>query len=97
MEERSVGVNDVVNIPIQMKSLTDRSGRITPLCFRFENREHEIIEIPITCVISRNMLNYAGIRENQYICRISEGANTKIIELRYSIDSQRWRIFQFLS
>ena len=30
------------NIPIQMMTLTDRDGRMTPLWFRLETEEHEV-------------------------------------------------------
>ena len=34
--------SEAVNIPIQLLSVTDRDGRITPLWFRLETKEHEI-------------------------------------------------------
>ena len=45
MEENAqsgVLVNGQVNIPIQMVSLTDRDGRITPLWFRLETQDHQV-------------------------------------------------------
>lgn len=34
--------DEQVNIPIQLLSITDRDGKITPLWFRLETEEHEI-------------------------------------------------------
>ena len=41
------------NIPIQMMSLTERDGRITPQWFRLETEEHEIRLYRIEQVVSR--------------------------------------------
>lgn len=85
-----------VNIPIQMMSLTDRDGRITPQWFRLETEDHEIRMFQIIQVVSRAEKNYAGVREKQFVCKIKMGETSRTLEMRYSVMSQRWRIFQFL-
>lgn len=85
-----------VNIPIQMVSLTDRDGRMTPLWFRLETEEHEIKKYKIEQVVSRDEKQYVGVREKQFICKISLGEISRTLEMRYSIETQKWRIFQFL-
>ena len=62
-----------VNLPIQMMSLTDRDGRITPQWFRLETEDHEIRMYRVIQVISRDEKKYVGIREKQFICRIRMG------------------------
>lgn len=89
-------IADPVNIPIQMVSLTDRDGRMTPLWFRLETKEHEIKKYKIEQVVSRDEKQYVGVREKQYICKISLGEISRTLEMRYSIETQKWRIFQFL-
>lgn len=84
------------NIPIQMMSLTERDGRITPQWFRLETEEHEIRLYRIEQVVSRDEKRYVGIREKQFICRIRMGDTSRTLEMRYRVDTQRWRIFQFL-
>lgn len=84
------------NIPIQMMSLTERDGRITPQWFRLETEEHEIRLYRIEQVVSRDEKRYVGIREKQFICRIKMGDKRKTLEVRYNVETQRWRIFQFL-
>lgn len=86
-----------VNIPVQMLAVTDRNGRLTPLWFRFETQEHIIEKIAIEKTISRDECAYAGIREKKFICSALFGEERKIMEIRYSIESQKWRIFRFLS
>lgn len=85
-----------VNLPIQMMSLADRDGRMTPQWFRLETDNHEIKKYRVTQVVSRGEKKYVGVREKQFICRIEMGDICKTLEMRYSVETQRWRIFQFL-
>lgn len=85
-----------VNIPIQLLSVTDRDGRITPLWFRLETEEHEIRKFQIEDIISRDEKNYVGVKEKQFVCRIRQGERSRTLEMRYNTVTQRWRIFRFL-
>lgn len=85
-----------INIPIQMMSLTDRDGKMTPLWFRLETEDHEVRLCRIDQVISRDEKKYVGVREKQFICKIRLGNVCKTLEMRYSVETQKWRIFQFL-
>ncbi len=99
MEENAqsgVLVNGQVNIPIQMVSLTDRDGRITPLWFRLETQDHQVRMYRIEQIVSRDEKKYVGVREKQFVCKIMLGKSTKTLEMRYSVETQKWRIFQFL-
>ena len=87
---------ELVNIPIQLLSVTDRDGKITPLWFRLETEEHEIKKFRIEDIISRSEKNYVGIREKQFVCRIDQDGMSKTLEMRYNTSTQKWRIFQFL-
>lgn len=84
------------NIPIQMMTLTDRDGRMTPLWFRLETEEHEVKLCRIEQVVSRDEKKYVGVREKQFVCKTRLGEVCKTLEMRYSVETQRWRIFQFL-
>ena len=68
------------NIPIQMMSLTERDGRITPQWFRLETEEHEIRLYRIEQVVSRDEKRYVGIREKQFICKIKMGDMRKTLD-----------------
>lgn len=84
------------NIPIQMMSLTDRDGKMTPLWFRLETEDHEVRLYRIEQVVSRDEKKYVGVREKQFVCKIRSGKVCKTLEMRYSVETQKWRIFQFL-
>lgn len=99
MEERLHGgtlSDGQINIPIQMMSLTDRDGKMTPLWFRLETEDHEVRLCRIEQVVSRDEKKYVGVREKQFICKIRLGNVCKTLEMRYSVETQKWRIFQFL-
>ena len=86
-----------VNIPVQMMSVTDRDGKVTPMWFRFETEEHAIEKVVIEKTISRDECHYMGIREKKFVCSaVIEGVR-RILEIRYHVENQRWRIFQFLA
>ncbi len=89
-------IDGPINIPIQMMSLTDRDGRMTPQWFRLETENHEIHMCRIEQVVSRGEKKCVGVREKQFICKIRMGEVCKTLEMRYSVESQKWRIFQFL-
>ena len=99
MEEKvqmGTWTDGLTNIPIQMMSLTDRDGRITPQWCRLETDDHEIMMCRIEQVVSRGEKKYVGVREKQFVCKIRMGEICKTLEMRYSVESQKWRIFQFL-
>ncbi|MBO5352916.1 MAG: hypothetical protein J6A77_06420 [Lachnospiraceae bacterium] len=86
-----------VNIPVQMVAVSDRDGRLTPIWFRFEAEDHHIEKVVIEKTISRDECMFVGIREKRFICSAVIGDERRIMEIRYHVDNQKWRIFQFLS
>lgn len=86
-----------VNIPIQVFCVVDTSGKINPIRFRYENSEHQIETVVIEEIISYDEKRYVGIREKQFICVIIQEEKIRTVEIRYHVDSQKWRIFRFLS
>lgn len=86
-----------VNIPVQMMAVTDRDGKVTPLWFRFEAEDHHIEKVAIERTISRDESMYVGVREKRFVCSVVIGEERHLLELRYHIENQKWRIFQFLS
>lgn len=96
-KEQKIGELCPVNIPIQMMTITDRDGKVTPLWFRFEAQDHHIEKVAIEKTISRDESVRVGVREKRFICSAVVGEERKLMELRYHVENQKWRIFQFLS
>lgn len=59
--QKKMGESLPVNIPVQMFSLGDTTGRITPI--RFQTAEDTIESIEVQKVISCDEKNYVEIRE----------------------------------
>lgn len=95
--EAKLGEQFPVNIPIQMMCVTDTTGRMNPIRFKYESEEHEIVTIPIVRIVARDERNFVGIREKQFICSVVMDGIYRTVEIRYSVESQKWRIFQILS
>lgn len=87
----------VVNIPIQMIVAVDTTGNMTPMRFKFESDDHFIETANIEKIVSRDETNYVGIREKRFICVVIVDELQKVIEIRYNVGTQKWRIFQFLN
>lgn len=85
------------NIPIQMISSTSTSGKISPIRFRFETEEHNLETVDIEQIITRDEHNYVGIREKVFVCSAIIGRESHLFEIRYNLESQKWRIYQILS
>ena len=94
---KKMGESVPVSIPVQMLSLTNRDGVVTPIWFKLETEDHTIEKIAVEKVISRDESNSVGIRESKFICSVVISGTRHLIELRYHLLTRRWRIFQFLS
>ena len=97
--EKIQNMGDVlpVNIPIQILSVTDTTGRMSPVRFRFEAQDHALVTVQVENVVARDEKNYVGIREKQFICTARVENCRRTMELRYNVESQQWRIFRCLS
>lgn len=99
MEESNVKMGELmpINIPVQMLVVTDRDGKLTPIWFRFETEEHCIEKVGVEKIISRDESYSVGIREKRFICSTVINEERRLVELRYHVENQKWRIFQFLA
>ncbi len=86
-----------VNIPVQMFCAMDTNGRISPLRFRYETKEHTVETVRVERVIEQGEGHFVGLREKQYICAVEMYDRQRIVEVRYNMDSQKWRISRILS
>lgn len=98
MEEKCSKMGELcpVNIPVQMFAVTDRDGKLTPLWFRFETGEHQIEKVGIEKTIARDESYSVGVREKRFVCSTVIAGERRLLELRYHVENQKWRIFQFL-
>ena len=90
-------MKQTVNIPIQTFCVVSTLGDFTPIRFRFENEQHEIITVNINEILSHKETNFAGINEIRYTCNAFIGDELKMFELKYSVIQHKWSFFQMLS
>lgn len=80
-----------VDIPIQMISCTDTNGTITPLRFRFQDRNGELVTVTIDRVTSTDQhVNKMGIH---YSCEATIWGRKKSFQLRYSYYAHEWKLY----
>ena len=86
-----------LNIPIQLVSACSTLGQITPLWFRYENEEHQIVTVKIQQVVSSKEEKHCGMDYISYVCWAQTEQQRRLIELRYRLSTHKWSFFQALS
>lgn len=78
------------NIPVQMISCTDTNGKVTPLRFRFRDKNGELVSVSIDKVLSDDQdRNKVGIN---FSCTARIYGVQKTFSLRYSYFAHEWRL-----
>lgn len=80
----------IIDIPIQMISCTDTDGKITPIRFRFRDKNSELITVTIDKVIKSEQ-DKSVIGANYYCTAIIYGMR-KTFMLRYNYVAHEWRL-----
>lgn len=79
-----------INIPVQMISCTDTNGKITPLRFRFRDKDGELVTITIHQILKEYQeCSCAGVT---YTCLAQLHGIQKTFDLRYSYYSHEWKL-----
>ena len=86
-----------LNIPIQLVSACSTLGQITPLWFRYENEEHQIVTVKIQQVVSSKEEKHCDMDYISYVCWAQTEQQRRLIELRYRLSTHKWSFFQALS
>lgn len=90
-------MNQIKNVPIQTFCVVSMLGDFTPIRFRFEDNDHNIITVNINQILSHKETSFAGIKEIRYTCNALINNEMKMFELKYSIPSHKWSFFQMLN
>lgn len=79
-----------VDIPVQMISCTDTNGKITPMRFRFRDRNGELVTINIEKVLSSNQ-DHSSLGAN-FVCSAVLYGSQRTFQLRYNYYAHEWRM-----
>lgn len=79
-----------VDIPVQMISCTDTNGRITPIRFRFQDKNGEIVTVSVDKILSEEQdKNRIGAN---FTCVAPIYGTQKIFHLRYNYYAHEWHL-----
>lgn len=82
-------------IPIQMISVTDTDGKITPLRFRFLDQGGELITVKIDEVLKvESIRSTFGI---SYTCAATIYGTRKTFVLRYDYYNHDWKLTRYIT
>ena len=79
-----------IDIPVQMISCTDTNGKITPMKFRFCDRNGEIVTINIDKVLSTDQ-EHSSLGAN-FVCLAPLYGTQRTFHLRYNYSAHEWRM-----
>lgn len=79
-----------IDTPVQMISCTDTDGKITPMRFRFRDRNGELISIDIDRIISSDQ-EHSSLGAN-FVCTAILFGNQRTFRLRYNYYTHEWRM-----
>lgn len=82
------------NVPIQMIAHCDADGSMQPLRFRFEDRDHMLHTVQIVQVLDSRRVEYVGIEAFIYLCKAVLHGEERLFELKYTVRTHRWVLFQ---
>jgi len=81
-----------LGIPVQMISCTDTDGKITPLRFRFQDKNGEIITITIDTVICRQQDTSKSC--TKFTCTANIHGICRTFVLIYNFCLHQWKMTQ---
>lgn len=90
-------MRQTVNIPIQLFCVVSTLGDLTPVRFRYENEEHEIITVNITDVLNCKETKLSGVHEFVYTCTAPMEDVERMFNLKYNVNRHKWTFFELLS
>ena len=95
--KEGVLMEQAYNIPIQVFCVVSTMGDLTPVRFRFESTDHQIITVEITQILSHKETRLAGTKEIIYTCIANIENCTQLFNLKYNVNLHRWTFVRFLT
>lgn len=83
-----------VHTPVDVICVCSACGKIRPLRFQIEDDTHQMIRVNIDEVVSVKEIPYVGAEAQIYLCRAQVRGVQRLFELKYSIRSHSWSLFQ---
>jgi hypothetical protein len=84
----------VVAKPIEVISVMDTKGNITPLRLRIQREDETLQVIKVDKIITRTQEKFAGNAMIVFTCQSLVGDIEKRYELKYGLNTCRWILFK---
>jgi len=84
------------NTPIDVICVCTAGGEMKPLRFQIEDECHQKIRVNVDEVLSVREITYVGVEAKIFLCRGMVKGVQKLFELKYTLRTQCWRLFQEL-
>jgi len=83
-----------INIPVQMISCTDTNGRITPIRFRFRDKDETIVTVTIDKILqSEQNINRIGA---EFQCEAFVQGMKRSFTLSYNYAAHEWHLSRIM-
>lgn len=84
------------NQKVEVIAVCDTFGKIRPLRFRFQGKDHQLHRVDIERVLSAREITYVGIEAMVYLCRAQLEGRERVFELKYTIRSHSWELLRWV-
>ncbi|MCR5407363.1 MAG: hypothetical protein K6E88_11320 [Lachnospiraceae bacterium] len=85
------------NYPIQLIAVTSTLGDITPIRFRYENGEHELVTVNVDEIHAKKEMTIGKGGSIIYTCASLIDETKMLYQLRYEIGTHKWIFMKKLS
>ena len=85
------------NYPIQLIAVTSTLGDITPIRFRYENGEHELVTVNVDEIHAKKEMTIGKGGSIIYTCASLIDETKMLYQLRYEIGTHKWIFMKRLS
>lgn len=80
--------------PVDVICVCSACGKMRPLRFQVEDDTHQMTRVNIEEVVSVRAISHVGAEAFIYLCRAQVRGTQRLFELKYSVRSQTWSLFQ---
>ncbi|MEA4965575.1 MAG: hypothetical protein VB055_07125 [Oscillospiraceae bacterium] len=84
------------NRPVEMLSVCSPDGMLRPVRFRYEGEDHAVRTVQISEIVCKNEISYVGIEAIIYVCKAQIEELERLFELKYTVQTHRWVLFQVI-
>lgn len=80
--------------PVDVIALCSASGELRPLRLQIEDQEQGMLRMDIDRVLRVTEISHIGAESKIFLCRASAGERSWMIELKFLLRSQTWRLLR---